>query len=233
MATTLSRVEVDCIAEIVWRLSECRGKPEARAAVLPLVTQLVGAEHGASFVWDEGANRSTLRCSVNIDDQWLDAYDGYFHEVDLITPVLRSIALATNVDRAVQRNHLVQSEFYIDFLQPMGMHHGINVYFFDQGRDVGDFRIWRGPGDAAFAEREEFILNELTPYFVKSFAGCSACHPKLSKRESDVARLVAKGASDKEVARQLGIAFTTVRTHLNSAMDKLDCANRTQLSRHF
>ena len=233
MSTTLRRVEVDCIAEIVWQLCEYRGKPEARAAVLPLVSQLVGAEYAASFIWDERANRSARRCSVNIDDRWLDAYDSYFHEIDLVTPVLRSVALATRVDRVIQRSHLVHSEFYRDFLQPAGMHHGINVYFTDQGRDLGDFRLWRSPNDRPFAEREECILNELTPYFVKSLALGSACQAKLSKRESDVARLVASGASDKEVARQLGIAFTTVRTHLNSAMDKLDCANRTQLSRYF
>ncbi|MHC8314307.1 amidase family protein [Pseudomonas sp. LB3P31] len=40
MTTTLRRMEVDSIAEIVWHLCEHRGQPEARAAVLPLVTQL-------------------------------------------------------------------------------------------------------------------------------------------------------------------------------------------------
>ncbi|WP_390482974.1 LuxR C-terminal-related transcriptional regulator [Pseudomonas guariconensis] len=33
---------------------------------------------------------------------------------------------------------------------------------------------------------------------------------------------MAAGASVKEVARQLGIGFTTVRTHLNNAMAKLE-----------
>ncbi|MDE1167427.1 MAG: helix-turn-helix transcriptional regulator [Pseudomonas sp.] len=233
MGTELSSGELDCIAEIIWRLCEYRGKPEARAAVLQLVARLIGADYAASFIWDEHQQRSTRRCSVNIDEAHLNGYDEFFHQVDLVTPAMRPLAQATNVDRVIQRSQLMHSQFYCDFLKPAGMYHGINVYFFDQGRDVGDLRIWRGAGDQPFGDREEQILKELTPYFVKSLAQVLAGDPRLSQRESAVARLVANGASDKEVARQLGIAYTTVRTHLNNAMNKLECANRTQLSRHF
>ncbi|GAB7528247.1 helix-turn-helix transcriptional regulator [Pseudomonas sp. 3A(2025)] len=225
--------ELDCMAEIIWRLCEYKGKPDARSAVLQLVAQLLHADYAASFVWDEQQQRSTRRCSVNIDNAHLNAYDAFFHQVDLVTPAMRPLAEATNVDRVIQRSTLQHSQFYCDFLKPAGMHHGINVYFFDQGRDVGDLRIWRGAGDPAFGEREERILKELTPYFTKSLAQVACPGARLSQREADVARLVANGASDKEVARQLGIAFTTVRTHLNNAMNKLECTNRTQLSRHF
>jgi len=55
----------------------------------------------------------------------------------------------------------------------------------------------------------------------------------LTLRELEVAGMVAGGASDKEVARELGIGFTTVRTHLKNVMAKLDCRNRTELARYF
>lgn len=229
----LNTSELDHVAEITWRLCEYRGKADARAAVLDRVSQLLHADYAASFVWDEGLQRSTRRVSRNIDERQLLAYDSYLHHVDIVTPALRASACATNVDRVIQRSQLVHSQFYCDFLKPAGMHHGINVYFFAKGKDVGDLRIWRGAGDPPFGEREERILNELTPYFVRALAPTRQVDPRLSNREADVARLVASGASDKEVARILGIAFTTVRTHLNNAMGKLECTNRTQLSRHF
>lgn len=229
----LNNTELDNVAEIIWRLCEYRGKAEARAEVLEGVCQLLKADYAASFIWDEGKQRSTRRVSRNIDECRLQAYDTHLHRVDIVTPALRAAAIATNVDRVIQRSQLVHSQFYCDFLQPAGMHHGINVYFFANGQDVGDLRIWRGAGDPPFGEHEERILNDLSPYFVRALT--TPCMPvqSLSRREADVARLVANGASDKEVARQLGIAFTTVRTHLNNAMGKLECANRTQLSRHF
>lgn len=48
----------------------------------------------------------------------------------------------------------------------------------------------------------------------------------LTERESDVARLVAAGYTDKDVARTLGIGVPTVRTHLRRVMAKKGVANR-------
>lgn len=233
MQSPLNTTELDTVAEIIWRLCEYRGRDDARARVLDCISQLLNADYAASFVWDDGQQRSTRRYSHNIDERQLLAYDSYLHQADFITPALRGAAVATNVDQVIQRSQLVHSQFYCDFLQPAGMHHGINVYFFAEGRDVGDLRVWRAAGDPPFGEREERLLDELAPYFVRALATAPKPAHNLSRREAEVAELVAGGASDKEVARHLGIAFTTVRTHLNNAMGKLDCANRTQLSRYF
>lgn len=224
---------VDGVAEVVWRLCEYRGKPQARAAVLKLVADLLGADYAASFIWDDRIQRSTRRCSLNIDDAHLDAYDAHFHEIDMVTPTMRSVREATSVDRVIHRGSLLHSQFYADFLKPANMCHGINVYFMDKGRDLGDLRIWRSPSEPPFGEREERMLKELTPFFIKALAPTDLESSPLSQRETDVAKLVADGATDKEVARELGIAFATVRTHLKNAMNKLECANRTQLSRFF
>jgi DNA-binding NarL/FixJ family response regulator len=45
-----------------------------------------------------------------------------------------------------------------------------------------------------------------------------------------VVALVARGCTDRDIARILGIGFGTVRTHLSNAMDKSGCANRAELA---
>ena len=50
----------------------------------------------------------------------------------------------------------------------------------------------------------------------------------LSERELEVLRLVATGASNKEIADQLFIAVTTVKKHISNMLVKLDTPNRTQ-----
>ena len=50
----------------------------------------------------------------------------------------------------------------------------------------------------------------------------------LSRRESEVLQLVAKGASNKEIAHDLFISENTVKTHLRNILDKLHLANRSQ-----
>jgi len=52
----------------------------------------------------------------------------------------------------------------------------------------------------------------------------------LSERETQVARLVAGGASNKEIARQLEITERTVKAHLTTIFEKLSLRDRLQLS---
>jgi LuxR family transcriptional regulator, maltose regulon positive regulatory protein len=50
----------------------------------------------------------------------------------------------------------------------------------------------------------------------------------LSARELDVLRLVAAGAPNRAIARQLVVTPDTVKKHLTHVFDKLGVANRTQ-----
>jgi DNA-binding NarL/FixJ family response regulator len=52
----------------------------------------------------------------------------------------------------------------------------------------------------------------------------------LTPRESDILRLVAEGLGNNQIAQQLGVAVTTVRTHLNSMYEKLRLKSRVELA---
>jgi DNA-binding NarL/FixJ family response regulator len=52
----------------------------------------------------------------------------------------------------------------------------------------------------------------------------------LTPREADIVRLVGAGLGNKEIANRLGVAVTTVRTHLSSVYDKLRPASRVELA---
>jgi len=51
---------------------------------------------------------------------------------------------------------------------------------------------------------------------------------QLSPREQDILRGIARGASNKAIARDLGIAETTVKNHVQHVLRKLDVASRVQ-----
>jgi DNA-binding NarL/FixJ family response regulator len=52
----------------------------------------------------------------------------------------------------------------------------------------------------------------------------------LSNRERDVASAVAQGLSNTEIAEQMYLSMGTVKSHISSALTKLDFTNRIQLA---
>lgn len=63
----------------------------------------------------------------------------------------------------------------------------------------------------------DFIFNE------KNFEELG-----LSKRELEVLELMAKGASNQEIADQLFVSLNTIKTHISRLFEKLEVKRRTQ-----
>jgi DNA-binding NarL/FixJ family response regulator len=84
-------------------------------------------------------------------------------------------------------------------------------------------------GDAVFSPRlAGFVLDA----FAADYRG--PVDPELDQltvREKEVLRLLARGYSYKEIARQLSISIKTVETHASAVLRKLQLTNRHQLSR--
>ena len=50
----------------------------------------------------------------------------------------------------------------------------------------------------------------------------------MTEREMEVLRLMAAGLSNREIANELVVAVSTVKSHLNHIYGKLDAKNRVQ-----
>lgn len=60
----------------------------------------------------------------------------------------------------------------------------------------------------------------------------SADEFELTPRELDVLALLAEGASNKMIAKRLGISVHTAKFHVSSLLDKLDATGRTDAVAH-
>ncbi|MDM4720622.1 response regulator transcription factor [Micromonospora sp. WMMA1363] len=56
--------------------------------------------------------------------------------------------------------------------------------------------------------------------------------PRLTDRETEVLRLVAKGMSYKQIAERLAISHRTVQNHVQNTLGKLQLHNRVELTRY-
>jgi DNA-binding NarL/FixJ family response regulator len=85
-------------------------------------------------------------------------------------------------------------------------------------------------GDAVFSPR-------LAGFVLDAFAGTIEVTAvdqdldRLTEREREVMRLIARGYAYKEVASQLFISIKTVETHVSSVLRKLQLSSRYELTR--
>ena len=85
-------------------------------------------------------------------------------------------------------------------------------------------------GDAVFSPRlAGFVLDAFSGAI--DLATIDEDLDRLSQREREVLRLIARGYAYKEVARELFISIKTVETHVSSVLRKLQLSNRHQLTR--
>ena len=85
-------------------------------------------------------------------------------------------------------------------------------------------------GDAVFSPRlAGFVLDAFSGSV--DIASVDEELDRLSAREREVLKLIARGYSYKEVARELFISIKTVETHVSSVLRKLQLSNRHQLTK--
>lgn len=226
----LTLEEMNTVSEIIWKLASEKNSFGLRRSLLPQIMDLLRADYGASYVWDAISKTSRDGVVINIDDSAVRQHDIEFQYIDPITPLLSIKTNPTRVCDLMPYSLLAKTRYYQEFLKPNGLRYGINVFFTRNHTDLGDLRIWRSDRRPAFTYKETQLLSVLQPYFSQSLPHPSLRKNQLTCRESEVAGLVSKGLTDKEVARILDISFTTVRTHLTQALRKLECANRTELA---
>ena len=83
---------------------------------------------------------------------------------------------------------------------------------------------------------EYFLMPSVTARVMAEFSRLPRIHPvqttpiqsPLSDREKQILKMVALGASNKEIAEELVIAEGTVKNHLSNIFDKLEARDRMQ-----
>ena len=86
---------------------------------------------------------------------------------------------------------------------------------------------------AGIERGEAAMTRAMAARLMKNVADARAATPEedhLTERELDVLRLVARGASNMQIAEELVISVNTVKSHLKNILSKLGLENRTQVA---
>ena len=103
------------------------------------------------------------------------------------------------------------------------------------GADLVDAVRRVAENDAVFSPKlAGFVLDAFSGTAANGGAATAAVDEELDRltaREREVLRLIARGYAYKEIARELVISVKTVETHVSSVLRKLQLSNRYELSR--
>ncbi|CAM3393734.1 response regulator transcription factor [Nocardioides dubius] len=98
------------------------------------------------------------------------------------------------------------------------------------GPELVDAIVRVADGDAVFSPRlAGFVLDAFAGSI--DVAAVDEDLDRLTEREREVMRLIARGYAYKEVAKELFISVKTVETHMSSVLRKLQLSSRHELTR--
>ncbi len=152
--------------------------------------------------------------------------------MDLRMPVLDGVSATRRLHQLLPDSRvIVLTTFDDDELVFDGLRAGAAGYLL---KDVSSEKLFEAVRVAA--RGDYFLLPSITAKVVAEFARLSKPAPKiveplaepLSPREVEILKLVATGASNKEIAESLVIAEGTVKNHLTSIFSKLNVKDRMQ-----
>lgn len=127
------------------------------------------------------------------------------------------------------------SAFYGEIMRPQGLDNHIQVCLTEPpGPDAGPGRTVRlfflrasGPD---FSEHDRALLTLMRPHLQQAYHDAERRRspvPNLTPRQWDLLHLIARGRTNIQIARQLGLSEGTVRTHLENIYSRLHVSNRT------
>ena len=245
------------ILQVIERLGTGLDSRAIRELAGMELLRLLRADYFASFIWNPNERRFADHVFINMDPQNLERYSTYYQFHNPLSARIQKLRRAVRVNEIVPQRELIRTEFYNDFLARDGLHYGLNLYVYDGDVNIADMRIWRNRRSENFTDDDLQVLELIKPHFCNSMKNairfCRTDVPKVSggveliesdrlsierlrsaygltAREAQIALEIAYGKSDHEIAQTMGVAFSTIRTHINHLYGKLGVRTRAALT---
>ena len=199
--------------------------------------------HSSVFYWitDDQKMDGITTCGICSNDMpW------YLREMQPFDP-LNIARLSGSKKRvatlSIDRNLAPANEFhyYEKYMQSCGIYDVLDFLFWDGPRAIAGLGVIKTKNDPPITTETIRVARSIQPLLESKLQS----HPKivgqrlrrrlredynLTEREVDVANLIRRGLTNRQISEELNIAEGTVKTHLWNLFQKLQVSNRTMIS---
>jgi DNA-binding CsgD family transcriptional regulator len=237
----------ELIAEIACGSLE---RPTFESEVLHLLNDHVGAEV-LYFCGAHGPGEISLGLDQKVRRAAGTRWDQISREAADMLPVAQRLG-GVIVDTELLGPRLTSFTFYETLMEPHRGRTTLLGFLRCHGRPVGSLVLGRCLGSPDFRREHQEALRRILPTLsIAQFAygqgamcqtwpsrdargtlerSLTLCVTSLNARERDIARLVAKGSSNREIAQQLLLSANTVKKYLKVIFSRLEVSSRAELA---
>jgi DNA-binding CsgD family transcriptional regulator len=235
---TISEADLRRLLDVVSPASTASPGVELPEEVLLGLAELIPCAAVDFFVMD--TRRGEFLCSQEItfqdlpaDDETSDAmfFDAYWECAQCSDPE----RLGHHHEVTSWRDYYTEREFgklmMGEYFRRAGVWHDLLVCLPPRLGLERRLMLSRTASDPPFSERDRLLLTLLRPHLVSTRDRIEAERrtvPDLTARQLELLRRVARGETNRQVARDLGLSEATVRKHLENIYRRLDVQSRTE-----
>lgn len=206
---------------------------EVAGHCLQAFTQLVPASQAAFYCVDRHLQARDFQLHGMSSEMHRDYLDNY-RQFDPLQPrnCLSSGLAVVPLGFAMARQPSRDSRRYRDFLQRYGVIDVVEILAHRAGQPQAAISLLRTAEQGAFTTDQLARLNALQSLLQLAVANMQPCEDPLSgltPKERQIALLLRQGASNKQLARELDVGLSTIKTHLINLFRKTGVNSRTEL----
>ncbi|MGO1079975.1 response regulator transcription factor [Inquilinus sp. CA228] len=231
----------DDVLRLVGQVYDASIGGEAWETVVTGLRDLLRSESAALFPIGYGVPAESP-VHVGCDPAFIPPFNDHYHLISPLAPLIPRLPAGT-----IFTNHMLvpeavytRSEFYNDHVRPQGKYSCLNWLDAGEGSKRSYLCLWRQRWQPAWEPVAHRVLGAVGLHLARAleihrrlaasraFRSAPAATDLLAPQERACLAGVARGASSKQIARQLGLSMHTVNAYLASARRKLKAASRSE-----
>lgn len=168
-------MDQDAIDGFVERIYDLALEPDLWPELLARVAAIWGG-HGAGLEQEHVESERGDGLTVGLDPSVVRTYFDYYagrnvlRRFDGFGEIIASFTPDITADEeCLPKSELMRTEFYNDFLRPVGIHSVMTLGLWAEGQSVTALSIYRPPGRPSFDQHEVDLAQSLQPHLVRAF----------------------------------------------------------------